>query len=403
MSEWPRDLPLLPTFSMHPSWCNNRGHVDRSACVEVRASWVGRQEVVWRRARSAGGRREVGWAVIDHRDVDALMRRRFSRRLTGDYRTHARAMRPIDRRNGEPFDRRRQVIRDLGLHSDGPDRGCPSNPNRGACRDKLLGLAGGWSQAIAVERWLNHKVSEGERWFRGKGQAAHKSFEICRWYLVCPGCGIGASAVRTGQPGLTQASPDCGPASEVARVRAVDLEERRRRKWSLVNPLYPEKGRWCQPCRGPVTRRCMMLMMPLATVGEVRDARFAQAWLARRRPGSPGTEFECRLIERYGVLFGPRTFRCRHCLGVRYGSLNVKDMPAWRKRWFGGGVEWETVDEAIPFSADSEAGVEEAVEVSWEARLDALMIAMERNREAVRLFGGGKPDEEAQRTLLNGE
>lgn len=74
--------------------------------------------------------------------------------------------------------------------------------------------------------------------------------------------------------------------------------------------------------------RALMLFLPRCTAEEVRDARFAAAYLhlyqdelIRR------SRFDIRdsLLSRYAPLFPPRPLLCRKCLGVRYG-----DVPAER-------------------------------------------------------------------------
>ncbi|MFN3167063.1 MAG: hypothetical protein ACE37H_08370 [Phycisphaeraceae bacterium] len=121
--------PTLETFDHWPSWLNARGHVDRSACFELKVSEVrrlagciplktgptgkvyrakGRSKYPEpdlpneRRARSGDGRLSVGWFDISAFELQYVLDGRCPRGLQGDWRT-GRA--PAMRRRRGPGDR----------------------------------------------------------------------------------------------------------------------------------------------------------------------------------------------------------------------------------------------------------------------------------------------------------
>ncbi|MBI1338213.1 MAG: hypothetical protein GC164_14815 [Phycisphaera sp.] len=79
----------------------------------------------------------------------------------------------------------------------------------------------------------------------------------------------------------------------------------------------------CPVCKAKYKK----LFLPMCTQDEWRDAEFARLWLeshAKRittaPPDSVTRQTAHRLVERYGLLFPPRRFVCKQCLGVRYGE-----------------------------------------------------------------------------------
>ncbi len=66
------------------------------------------------------------------------------------------------------------------------------------------------------------------------------------------------------------------------------------------------------------------LFLPLCTEAELRDADVALTWPQcnepRIRQNASLKAQASTLMDRYGLLFGPRRLLCRHCLGIRYGT-----------------------------------------------------------------------------------
>lgn len=157
----------LATLNSKPSWHNLAGQVDRSACIELKASAVRRwadlqrcrtgrassQRAIERGKPQAKTHREsAGPATISAFDVFAFMQRRKPRRLSGDYRTvKANAMRWArdEQGHGLPPSHPKQGTTTV---PSGPDQGLHSNPNQGAARNKILALpgAGDWPEDLDV-------------------------------------------------------------------------------------------------------------------------------------------------------------------------------------------------------------------------------------------------------------
>ncbi len=301
-------LPDLTTLRTGPSWRNNGGKTDRSACAELRASevWPLVESAAWRTIRAkfhekntadhTGKRR----ACQSHREASAeyvvgvdhllaLHRRRAARRLSGDYRTaKANAMKVAQpytppphhdterRRCNAPAHRPvpRRDPRHGGAQPGGaPDQGLTTNPNTfielhafnptrpgdhpvsQRPHRKMLGLPTDWSQPLRVERWRLHS-------------------QLARHYLVCPAC----------------------------------------------------------------DRTVTKLFMPLCTQAELTDALIADTWLktwgdqiASRPDRKEAAQYRVALLDRYGPLLPPRRLLCRNCLDLRYGEGNRKRQP--RKRY----------------------------------------------------------------------
>ncbi len=106
--------------------------------------------------------------------------------------------------------------------------------------------------------------------------------------------------------------------------QAIELE-----RWRLHATL-PYPFLICPDCR----EKCKVLLLPLAWEEELRDARLAQLYLESHPARTEEARASAnRLYERYRVLFAPRRFVCKRCLGVRYGYGDrpprpVQDGPA---------------------------------------------------------------------------
>ncbi|MCH8342944.1 MAG: hypothetical protein IH983_03050 [Planctomycetes bacterium] len=288
MAEFPH-APPLGTLNQRPSWVNLIGRVDRSACLELRASEV------WPHVRftappreAASGRRMVpvsaafkqasGTLQISAHFLYRLHTGRLPRRLRGDLRTSkSNVMRhhlpsPLGRGVGGEGSQRKHVR----IHDSGP----AFNPNKGATfrwGGKMLGLWADWSQTIRVERWRLHE-------------------RLAQHFLICPNS-LSLSKGEGGGEGSLPSPPGRGVGGEGS-----------------------------QHCLGKV----MKLFMPLCTLQEAADADLAEGWInlldGRSRaagiPLSPSLMAQrALLIIRYGLLFTDgRRLLCRNCLRMRYGS-----------------------------------------------------------------------------------
>ncbi len=79
----------------------------------------------------------------------------------------------------------------------------------------------------------------------------------------------------------------------------------------------------CPHCKYKVVK----LFLPLCTMREIIDADLARFYLDQLdqiAPNRLSTAIECTLIDRYHHVFHPRIFRCRQCLGIRYGEARGK-------------------------------------------------------------------------------
>ena len=83
------DLPELPTLHTKPSWLNRAGRVDRSACVELRASEIKRLlgGGVLGETREKPGLEGSATSTIRAEFLEKLHASRQPRSLAGDHRT----------------------------------------------------------------------------------------------------------------------------------------------------------------------------------------------------------------------------------------------------------------------------------------------------------------------------
>ena len=261
-------LPLPPLLSLksRPSWVNRASRIDRSACVELRASDVRRHATFptpgapgfpgFPQARTTRGRygarnpdivrgfREAETEInIRARFLARLMRKDLPQQLQGDRRTtKANVMRPSCQQSA--VQDQRATRRHARVHLSGP----AANPNKGAPQTKMLGLWEGWSQTVTIERWRLHD-------------------RLAQHFLICPNC------------------------------------DHKFRK--LFMPL------------------CTKVEAIDADVAEAWISQLDTRAKLKRTPLPPSLMADrALLVNRYGPLFrAARRLVCRHCLGLRYGQV----------------------------------------------------------------------------------
>ena len=235
-----------------------------------------------RSARNSHGRVATGVFTISARDIHALHARRQPRTLAGDWRTtRAPAMCPPWRNPQGPYNHRVTRADPVVLPH---DRGLDGNPNKGACRTKIIGLDHDFTQPIRIEQWR----------FPRRIRPAY--------YLVCPGTYIARNLARN--------NPHRDP------------------RLPGLSTLPP--GRKATGC----PQRCLKLMLVQCTEAEYADALAALDWIdavpSRYLPlCRPHIH---RLLLRYGPIMPPRTLLCPRCLGVHYGNNPETIRQGWRRR-----------------------------------------------------------------------
>ena len=332
-----------------PSWCNLRGGLDRSACIEIRLSELrqlaGCIEFVhtkhgsrWRKSNatfplpnqapalrkfSDGSRRiATGIFTITARQLHELHATRLPRTLAGDYRTsRAHVMRggstTTDARVKPSKHRFRTRINRANPVAWPPDRGLHSNPNKGACRNKIIGLTGEWSQPIRIEHW----------------QYPTRIHPV--YFLICPGfqrelkinpqmSAMSPMPSKRNQPKSMSASSELPADSELPISNL------------FLPPLSTRKPGREHPNTKKCPQRCFKLMMVQCTQAEAIDAYAAQLWINslpdRLRSRQPYDSFIHKLIARYGPIMQPRVLLCPRCLGVHYGNHPETVRQSWRRR-----------------------------------------------------------------------
>lgn len=367
--------PKLETFDHWPSWLNARGHLDRSACFELKVSdvrwiagcipmqrgqygklyrargrkWFGVPDLPNERpAASYKGRISCGHYDLSVVQMDELARRYRPRKIGGDWRTgRAPAMRPV--KSNTPGMSLKQGGYGPGSYAyelnqaqaaydalfagaeaeplppwlegsmfERPPRGVPldagldGNPNQGACREKRFGLDADWSQRLSLEKW------------------SHNSVSGLQYFLICPGpwyesrgigcvnaAGMGKTGLRStvdakGLKGLTGTTSNCGDGSKGAHGKG----------WVCGQRVYK-------------------LFWVLGRPGEHRDALLAEDWIASLSSGELSRQSAAvsALIDRYGPIMGDdRLLRCRRCLKLRYGQSPEVLRRKRRRRSAGFGV-----------------------------------------------------------------
>ena len=169
------DPPPLRTRHSQPSWVNRAGRIDRSACVELRASdiwpfaaFATIAHPCHHGARNPGlvrGYREAASEInVSARFLARIQRNRRPRHLQGDLRTtKSNVMRPRYPRSA--ITNQQEPRKHIRIHRPTP----ALNPNKGAPQTKILGLWEHWSQTIRIERWRLHD-------------------RLAQHLLICPGC-----------------------------------------------------------------------------------------------------------------------------------------------------------------------------------------------------------------------
>ncbi len=288
-------LPELATLFQRPSWVNNRGRPDRSACLELRAQDIWRLAEYTRMNIGAvrGSRRKdasvsliaTGAYAIDPRQLMHILRSRQQRQrrrrrkrmpIAGSFRTEkANAMKErLDERLPTPNPELR-AFEDF-VHPDLPR--------------KSHGLGQRWVHTLRLEHWQLHRYLD-------------------QHFLICP---------------TTHEKPGRYDFTHHPRHREwyYPLEVPRPRKPRFEPRLSHQAPKHC-------CGKVMKLFMPLATEQEVADAATAREWLGDldsrimfggTRPNMHIMHKRQFLLQRYGPLFD-RRFVCRQCLGLRYGEV----------------------------------------------------------------------------------
>ena len=131
--------PTLATFPQRASWLNRASRIDRSACVELKASdlWRSIAERHWqRKTRKVQGKSHLIAQTTTSVTAHQLQSRHDEKpsfTLQGDLRTE-----------------KSNALKHAGLSPSG------ANPNKGQSRTKRLGLPTDWSQELTLQSWRMH-------------------------------------------------------------------------------------------------------------------------------------------------------------------------------------------------------------------------------------------------------
>ena len=261
-------LPSLPTFPQQASWLNRAGRIDRSACLELKASDLWRTIPPppapdgWQKtSRKRKGKSYLlaqATITLGAYDLQDLHDSKPPQTLQGDHRTKkSNALKPHPQPS--PRSPRSSNVGNLPgneLPGDSlPGGSLPGdelpglssgegNPNKGPSRTKKLGLPTTWTQDLLIQRWRMHA-------------------NLNQHFFACPRC----------------------------------------------------------------QQRALKLFLPLCTEQELRDALTANLWLnqnQQRIARSPTLRPQAsQLIARYAPLFEPRSLQCRKCLALRYGEVRT--------------------------------------------------------------------------------
>jgi hypothetical protein len=142
----------LATGAQRPTWLNRAGRVDRSACIELKASdlWRNVPDEDWQIYKPRSHARphmtaQAQAGITAHRLAD-LHDAKNPFTLNGDLRTP-----------------KSNVMRGSRNPSGG------ANPNKGQSRTKMLGLPTDWSQELTLQRW-------------------HLHAQLTQHFFACPDC-----------------------------------------------------------------------------------------------------------------------------------------------------------------------------------------------------------------------
>lgn len=268
--------PQLKTLHLQPSWHNRAGRIDRTGCIELRASHLWRLTTL--PPLRAVPPREAGRAFhaavaapASHRPPTLASPRCIAAADTditvhGLLRIHNNR-KPV-RLAGDRRTRKSNVMK--SRYADPPYLRA-SNPNAGATRVKILGLnPDEWSQSLTIQRWA-FPLPWTHRNFSRAFRIPHRNKDGSRTHIIQP-----------------------------CRFQHFLL---------------------CPNCRAKVVK----LYMPMCYEQEKYDADIAQQWatLFATHPATrnkPMKAEEAAIISRYAPLFEPRRLLCRKCLGLRYGE-----------------------------------------------------------------------------------
>ncbi len=383
------EIPHLRTFRQLPSWCNLRGHLDRSACIEVRVSEIRRlsgcvhidplrrdrrgrpvhtvaplpdERNAARRFADGSQRLTTGTFTLSAHQLNHLHGWRNPRMYAGDFRTNrANVMRHDDRRIHHRGHREHRDSTEL-VSSDsnaGFSRVEPHNPfsvpsvssvvptdskNKHQFKTRITRAN---PYAFPPDHGLDANPNKGASRTKKIGLRFDwtQTLRIEKWtyprrklpvyFLVCPG--HDRSIHHRGHRGhreRTELGSHNSPGGfsrhnpNLSSVSSVS---------SVVNSVPPVSTR--KPGReNPTSRRCpqrcLKLLMVQCTEQENLDAQAAQLWIESIPPSMvPKLRDKInQLRDRYGPIFEPRTLLCPRCLGVKYGNNPETVRQGWRRR-----------------------------------------------------------------------
>lgn len=317
-------LPELPTLLDWPSWCNFAGRIDRAACLELPVSAVWRRaafDAARERRRATPGFEVAGAFRATTYFLEDIHRSREPRQLRGDFRWKANVMQPTERHAWDRDRRWRRSLKSQTLQAppspEYMDHGLTANPNKGATRTKILGLAERWEQNLRVERWVQGKLDPHHENLP-PNLVGNPKVGLRRHFLACPG-----KAMKFRSP--------------IWIPHPCQLAKRERNPRTGGDPLTltPRQREWFaigrEPYREPCSGKAYKLFLPLCTKEEWRDAEAARQWVAwyrSLRPNAPGSELEALLIARYATLWEPCVLLCAKCLGLKYGDVRFEKRTA---------------------------------------------------------------------------
>lgn len=368
----PAILPRLSTFDQRPSWCNLRGGIDRSACIELRVSELRRvagcviidpdrrdrrgrplhftaplddETPAPRKFADGSQRLTTGTFNIEGWQLLNLHAKRQPRTLAGDFRTgRANAMRelqfpkpgqsnvaaPSTVKPGQsegsaaaratprvdppqtPINQKPRFkcrVTRANPYAWPPDRNLPANPNKGAARSKVIGLNADWFQTLRIEKWHYPRRIQPV------------------YFLICPGHAIPSASPQAGAKRVSRRGTSDAPGPVHCNSLSVSFAVH-------PPPLSTRKPGREHPSSKRCPQRCLKLLMVQCTEEEYNDAQIAQLWInsipahlvPKRR------EQINALAARYGPICQPRTLLCPRCLGVRYGNHPETVRQGWRRR-----------------------------------------------------------------------
>ncbi len=232
----------LETFNQNPSWQNRAGRIDRSACIELKASdiWPYIQHDDWKNFRDLPCKhaRLIATATvcIYPWTLLPLIKQKRPRILQGDFRTTRSNAFKHSPYNKLPKKLGRRSIRPTqAIHPFDSLKGyCISNPNQGAMRTKLIGIPSNWSQQLTLQRWRLHA-------------------KLAQHFFTCPTCN--KRALKLFLPQCTKEEyRDAGFArlwidsNQYRITRSSTLRPQASRLISRYGLLFPPRQLQCRKC-----------------------------------------------------------------------------------------------------------------------------------------------------------